>query len=298
MRKILLLLFTLPVFAQTEITGVVVDKNGNPIPYVTITKENQNTITNSEVDGTFKIVSTKDSKLIFSAVGFETKTVKPSQADKVVLNKVIFELEEVLIKSQKRKTITIGKSKGTVRIFEANDWTGKTFQYSDEMKAYPFLKSIRFYSLNELDSVKVNIMVKRVNPDGSPGSDLLENNAVATLKKGDRYTSVNMEKFVIQIPENGIFVSIQGLKIKENKFCETYNMKYPDGKSKKETLCTYQPYFGFLPSNENKTWFFEKGKWVQHELYKLNNAKEINNIFMKKYHEKYLDLPISLTLTN
>ena len=83
MKFIFFLLITLPLSAQ--IKGNVVDENNNPIPYVNIWVENENIGTTSKEDGTFTINANEDKKLVFSALGYENKTVSLSEGNKVVL---------------------------------------------------------------------------------------------------------------------------------------------------------------------------------------------------------------------
>jgi len=279
------------------VTGIVIDENNNPIPYVTITVKGEKAITNSETDGNFKIVAIKSQNLILSAVGFETKTVNITDSKNIVLKKVVFELSEVVVKPKKRTSVTIGKYNGVVRYSGGNVLTGKAFPISDQLKTHSFLKSITFYSENEIDSAKLNIMVKGLNPDGSPGKNLLSENLIIKISKGNKNTTVDMENFFIEMPENGLFVCIEALKIEENKLYRDYEYQDEKGIHKFKSI-SYQPTFGFLPSTENRTWYFENGKWVQHPINLIQNPKSFSNILMKKYHEKYLDLPISLKLTN
>ena len=76
---IVLLLISVSTWAQ--ISGVVKDSiTKQPIPYVNISVENENKGTTSEENGTFSIhVSEKSKNLIFSALGFERKTVQISE---------------------------------------------------------------------------------------------------------------------------------------------------------------------------------------------------------------------------
>ncbi len=81
MRKILCLLllylFFLPhVFSQiTEITGRVVDVNGNPVPRASIQEKDSRKGTTTDADGNFKFSSAQGKVLIISYVGFTTKEV-------------------------------------------------------------------------------------------------------------------------------------------------------------------------------------------------------------------------------
>lgn len=300
MKHLLLFLLLLPFFAQSQILGMVIDsETKKPVSYATISIENKTGVVNSEEDGRFAISALENQNLIVSAVGYDTKTVKTSEANTILLKRTILELDEVVIlKPKNKKEIGYETFSGITRYTESNQRAGKAFPFSEKMKLFPFLKEIKFHAENELEGAKVNLMVKRLNPDGSPGDDLIDSNLIVAVKKGNRNTVVDLQQFSIQIPENGIFVCIEALKIEENKFSRDYNFPDENGKTKKITSVSYQPSFGFLPSKENKTWFFENGKWKQRGLHTIKDPQHFSNILMKKYHQKYLDLPISLTLTN
>jgi hypothetical protein len=72
---VLLLGFSL----SAQIKGVVVDENDQPISYVNIAVENENSGTSSEENGTFIISVSESKNLVFSALGYEKKTVKAAQ---------------------------------------------------------------------------------------------------------------------------------------------------------------------------------------------------------------------------
>lgn len=290
-------LFSLSLFSQTK--GVVKDGVGNPIPYVSIMVENEKDGTSSEEDGSFSITVDATKNLVFSAVGFETKIIKAAEAKNIVLQKKEIELNEVVIssaKKQKEKEIG-GFGRGGIRYYNQQT-TAKYFAYSDEFKKYPFLKEIIIYTSSKIDNAKVNLRLLKVNPDGSPGEDMLEDNHIVEVKKGGKNTTVNMEKNNIEIPNNGFFVVIEHLRINENKF-KKKGPQYKDitGNKKRMDVETYEPFFGFLPSEENTCWYFN-GKWTQSGLHKMQNPKSYSNLLMQKYHDKYLEIAMSITLTN
>ena len=100
---------------NAQIKGVVIDDLGNPIPYVSIFVENENKTTTSEENGTFTIDVLAKAKLMFSALGYERKTVLAGEASKVVLKSIIFDLDDVVIKKAKKsKTLEIGQVSNSI----------------------------------------------------------------------------------------------------------------------------------------------------------------------------------------
>ncbi|SHG74228.1 TonB-linked outer membrane protein, SusC/RagA family [Salegentibacter echinorum] len=63
---------TLPLFQQQEVSGVVQDQNGLPIPGVTVTVKNTNRGTVTNLDGEYTINAPANGTLIFSYLGYKT----------------------------------------------------------------------------------------------------------------------------------------------------------------------------------------------------------------------------------
>jgi hypothetical protein len=88
-------------FAQTrEITGIVKSDAGEPLPFVSISIKGTNIGTSSDISGMFRIaLRRRDSILVFTAIGYETKQVfiKNSQNLEVNLVKSVHELNEVVV---------------------------------------------------------------------------------------------------------------------------------------------------------------------------------------------------------
>lgn len=291
------LLFCFHLLAQVK--GVVKDEAGNPIPFVSIVVENEANGTSSEEDGSFSITVEATKNLVFSAVGYETKTIKVTESKNIQLQKKVFELSEVVISSAKKQKIKEidGFGTGGIRYY-SRQTTAKFFAFSEEAKKMPFLKEITIYTDSNIENAKVNVRLLKVESDKSPGEDILEENHIVAVKKGSKKTTVNLEEFNIEIPSNGIFVVLEPLNINENRFHKK-GRKYKDitGKTKRMDTYTYEPNFGFLPSEENTCWYFT-GKWLQNGLHKMKNPKSYENLLMRKYDDKYLEIAMSITLTN
>lgn len=77
MKKLNLLFFLLCSFvmlAQKEVTGIVKDSQGNPLPGVNIVEKGTSNGTATDLDGKYKIRINEDSFLIFSYIGYTTVT--------------------------------------------------------------------------------------------------------------------------------------------------------------------------------------------------------------------------------
>ncbi len=79
-----LLLCSMFSFAQTTITGIVTNsQTEEPLPFVTVVASN-GTSTNTDENGIYSIVASKDERLQFSTLGFETQTI--TVGDKVTID--------------------------------------------------------------------------------------------------------------------------------------------------------------------------------------------------------------------
>ncbi|MGL5111444.1 MAG: TonB-dependent receptor plug domain-containing protein, partial [Flavobacterium sp.] len=102
MKKLCLLFFLLCSFimvAQKEVTGLVKDNQGNPLPGVNILEKGTSNGTSTDMDGKYKIRINEDSFLVFSYVGYTTVTKSTAG---IVLNVTLTEegtqnLDEVVV---------------------------------------------------------------------------------------------------------------------------------------------------------------------------------------------------------
>jgi len=102
MRKIAVLLFlfnTVFIFAQKQITGVVKDNTGTPLPGVNILEKGTNNGVSTDLDGSYKITIKEGASLIFSYMGYSsvTKTATTSVLDVSLSEESGQNLDEVVV---------------------------------------------------------------------------------------------------------------------------------------------------------------------------------------------------------
>ncbi|WP_230981321.1 TonB-dependent receptor [Echinicola salinicaeni] len=110
-----------PITIQVNVTGTVTDKNGEPIPGVTVVEQGTVNGTATDLDGKYSISVEEGSNLIYSFVGFLSKTVQVSNQSviNVVLEEDVSDLEEVVVVgygTQKKGNLTgaVGMTDGDV----------------------------------------------------------------------------------------------------------------------------------------------------------------------------------------
>jgi hypothetical protein len=288
---------------SAQIKGIVVDENGKAIPYVNIWLANGNLIATSEVDGGFTI-ETKETTpvLIFSALGYETKTFKATQIEKVVLKTVTIGLDEVVVKK------TVANRQKELGYYETGGFRYHMDYFvnalffdipKEEREAYPFIGAITFRTLSENEKAKIRVIFVERNEDGSPSNRFLTEEAIIEVKKGNRKNVIDVSARKIEVPENGFFIVFEKLKIEENKHYKEYVYKTSKGDKKTIKGLYYQPEIPVVPVKDAVGWYkFVGDKWEKSSKTMLDKPNSYENLLMKKYHDKYLVPAVNITLTN
>ncbi|MGV3697725.1 carboxypeptidase-like regulatory domain-containing protein [Flavobacterium sp.] len=274
MKTIYYLIFLLGFSLSAQVKGIVVDESGNPISYVSILVENENNSTTSEENGEFTIYCTLDKNLVFSALGFEKKTVKASEAAKVTLKISAFELSEIVIaKRFETKEIEIGKVKNeSFQAFENGPRIdAKYFPYDPKYKKTKYIKQVAILTDSRLENTSFKIHFYSVNPDGSPGEALLQKDYLVSVKKGVKKSYFNVTGFGLRMPKNGIFVGFEKLIIEKNK------LEREVRDSNTNTTTIQKTYFPFVLYNyvaKEAIYIFSKGKWNKQTKDDVSNPSE------------------------
>lgn len=257
LKPILNILLLITSSLSSQIKGVVKDSiSGKPIPYVNIWDENENIGTTSEENGTFSLNGIREKNIVFSAFGYEKRTIKADQTSNVFLKPKVFELNEVIIEKRKAtKETTIGDYKGVnlntgvTNIGQENVhvWS-KFIRFNEKIKEHPFIKSIEFVTRANLKNVLLRIRVFNVDQEGIPTEDEVQDDVLVPIKKGKKNNIVDLTKYNIKIPKEGILIGFEYLKLEQNKREYVYTTN--EDKQIHETI-TYEPsILGFFPGGE------------------------------------------------
>ena len=282
---LLIILWSFSVSAQ--IKGVVVDENNNPIPYVNIWVENENIGTTSEQDGSFSLqLKSQEKNLIFSAIGY--KKLISLFKEKIVLEKEIYKLDEVVIFNLKQtKELEIGDSKKINYSHLSGElpWIyAKYFPFKEEYKETPYLKKIIVFTNSKINKATFKIHLYSMGEDGNPSIDMMNEDILVSVKSGLKVNQIDLSKYKIQIPKQGICVGYEWMIIEDNK----YEFEYKDEDKSKHTYITYAPSVICNDVEVEHTFHFSKGKWIKRMLY-----------FSKKESKYIVSEPaINLILTN
>jgi len=288
-KRVLWMVLLIVSSASAQIKGIVVDENIKPIPYVNIWVENENNSTTSEENGEFTINCLPNKNLIFSALGYEKKTVKATESEKVILKINALELKEVVIaKRFETREIEIGKVKNeTYQAFENGPRIdAKFFPYYLKYKRTRYIKQVNFFTDSQLESASFKVHFFMVNSDGSPGDELLNKDFIVSVKKGVKKTFFDVTDFGLKMPKNGIFVGFEKLIIEKNKL----EKEVRDSNTGKMIIQkAYFPYVLYNFVERDFVFTFLGGKWNKQTKQDIANPSDKMSVY---------EPAINLILTN
>jgi hypothetical protein len=260
MKHLIFLLATFTISAQ--IKGVVKDSlTGKAISYVNIWVQNENIGASTEENGEFSINTTKTKNLIFSALGYEKKTIKAADAAIVNLKPTSYQLDEVIISKRfETKIIEIGKTK--TAIYQAFD-NGpridvKYFPYYPKYKSTRYLKQVAIETDSKIDNATIKIHFYSVDINGYPGEELLTKDFITTVKKGVNKNLFTISEFNLRMPKTGLFVGFEKLIIEKNKTEET---RTNFNNNTISVMKTYHPLMLYNFVERDFIFSFSGGKW-------------------------------------
>jgi hypothetical protein len=282
---LLMLLMSLYVSAQTK--GVVVDESGKPIPYVNIWVENENIGTTSEVDGGFSLEIKEEKILVFSVLGFQTRRASSTISENVILTQQLFQLNEVLIEKPKNsKTVIIGNSKK----INFSYWSGKKpwifakkFDNKFIEDDLQFIKKAIIYTKSKIANASFKLRIFSVDESGFPKEDVLPSDIIVYVKKGKYTNEIDLQKYHLRIPDEGIFVAFEWLILESNKF------EYKDNENGNNQY-TYEPAIIVNPVEREMTYKYINAKWIKSE-----KSPKFEIPFLA---DKIIEPAINLILTN
>lgn len=289
-KRFVILLFFASISITAQIKGVVRDSlSGKPIPYVNIWVANENIGTTSEENGEFTINAADQNKnLIFSALGFEKKTLNASKALVVQLKPIAYELDEVVIsKSKNTKIIEIGKTKND--IYQSFDngprIDTKFFPYAAGYKRMKFIKKVTIETDSRIENATIKIHFYSVDANGFPDKELLDKDFIVTVNKGTKKNIFDLTDFDLEMPKTGVFVGFEKLIIEKNKLEKTIT----DAKTNKtQVQKTYFPFVMYNFVERDFLYTFSGGKWNKQT--KRNNADSSDKM---KVYEPAINLILS-----
>jgi hypothetical protein len=281
MKKYQLIIFTcflgFNLLSQNTLkTRIINATNNEPIAYAAVGLLKENIGISSDDNGDFELTySNVEDTLIVSCVGFSTLYIKVSNVkNEIKLTPKIIELQTVTIKPRKQKKLILNDFKGRKVEFyySSSDKYKGSAQYAQRFlppkEGDWFLKEISlrriFNIIFDNEPCTYRIHFYGVDSLGKPNDTYLcESILVNSKSKKDKIDMLNKK---LVMPKNGLFISFEWIRIKENLYC--HNTDIIDNKGKKidnQIRCHYAPTIATFKGDSTRmqTYFsrYSNGKW-------------------------------------
>ncbi|PTX42398.1 carboxypeptidase-like protein [Christiangramia gaetbulicola] len=292
---------------NTNIKGRVVDENSEPLPYAHLLFQNYAIGTTSNAEGYFAFSipdSLRNEKVRVSYVGFHSKIARieniAGRDVKLIPKKE--DLDEVLLKQilkNKSYTYRPGWRNGTIGFGNLNaglypSQIAVFYPKPDKFDASCYLEEVRVYFFKTTEqwqrSSKFRLHIYNVDENGKPGEDLLKN-LIVERDPGESSIDVELLKEKISIPEDGIFIGVEHLFIKENQFTEARNYYINDSLVAQDfELVKYAPVFkGVLMDEAEDAWFYGPLGWQKISELELSHEAFDSKIPLPAFRVKITD---------
>mgnify|MGYP000589695067 CR=1 FL=1 len=293
MKKIFLLLFvTTQVFSQrVSFKGTLLDAvTKEPVVYANISFLETTKGISSKENGKFSMDIYQ--KYMNGKVHISCLNYKDTIVNALNLNNAILlmqpkqnELDEVVLKKRVNRTFLKDKVKKKVHGVHSAGMRmmGKYFPKDKKNKYCNYLSKVTIYFSkrhNKKSKFRVRVF-SRDEKTGLPKEDMLYENLPITVREKELKVTVDLSKYDLEMPKNGVFIAFEKLFIPFNE----YGKKQTESKND----VFYAPIIGFTKFKYKKpkerTYYYVKGKWIKSALNKVSGFKKFAPA-------------ISLTLTN
>jgi hypothetical protein len=227
MKKITAILFVLSVcggaFAQTQSSGNVVDAATNekmPFVNVGIIGKGIGTVTNNDGNFILNLPNNGTDSLRVSMVGYVPQSFLVANLAKqaghlnIRLVPAVTHLTEVKVKNRKWKTAVLGnttRSQGTNAGFTTNRLGHEIGAIIKIKRAPTWLKRFNASLVDyQSEPVKLRLNIYSVK-DGLPDKNLLQENILVTVNKGDKEINIDLAPYDIMVDDK-FFVSLEWIQ--------------------------------------------------------------------------------------
>lgn len=270
----IILFFSVSVSAQIKIT-LIDSITQKPIPYVGVwNNENGNSYFSSNKRGKLKIPKINpETELFFFTSSYQSKTIKAKNCN-----------EKVFLQPKPKDSNTDSKPIQSVEnyyVFDNLDFKEKkTFRslgiiatyipYSKEVDDSPYISKIKFNFLPSEKDVKYKIRFFEANQDLQPSNEIGQQEIIVKAKRTiyqkkdniNRYIDddkdVDLLKYRVKFPKNGIFIVLETLLLKENLTV----VQLPSNNKKLET---YLPFVTMNNTKKDIKYTIKNNKWSKLE---------------------------------
>ena len=201
--------------------------------------------------------------LLVTVTSLQTK----AQAPTAVVDYTV-KLDEVAVLKTDKKELQISDSKKRFFLPEpqTTSWMlGRKFESQGDFKQ---LKKVIFYTKSAVDKGVCKVRVFAMGSDGLPAESLLTEDVIIEVRKGKQKVAIDLSKYNIQLPENGIVVAFESLVLEQNK----YFQKATNPKAKERiAILNYAPHITYFHNPEKECYVYRNGKWTYNAANVIRN---------------------------
>ena len=260
MRKIsCLILIFVATQSIAQVSGKVTDsKTGLPIDFANIWVKNTLRGTTTNANGKFDFENGEvGDTLLISYLGYEELQFSAEKENVVKLVPSLIELDEVVIMPMQNEQIKVINSYEKYKkikefYFNGHYSLARFYQYKNEYSQNPFIKKLSVVVNSSLkNKVKFRVHLIKADKDGKPSNNILSEYYILETEKGLNEITVDTTDEKLMFPKVGIFVVVDRLNLKENKY------------SNKMASDILQPAIGMEKEGEKEnTWLGYSGIWI------------------------------------
>jgi hypothetical protein len=257
MKKLIIGIFTflfcLSVSAQSHVIGIVKDEQGEPIPFASIGYYQRKAGGISDSNGLFSLPKHNGDSIKISAIGFEPSNIFIDSSVKylsIILNRKVQTLSEIILESRRKtnKKISLGYFGLNGKTFtdRGNIEVQQAYFIPNESYIHGYIDEVKF-KLRESEDKGLSLRLRLLRKDsatGLPGTDLLVENYIIKPRELKRNTVVNVKRFNIRLPKEGVFISLEWFCLEEKckALLDTEIPALPGGKvtAKNERYLNYK----------------------------------------------------------
>lgn len=269
-------LFSILSFSQTQIK-VLDSENQKPIPYAKIILKDKDYYKNTEENGETNLEKNEEISEIQS-FGYENLIVKNTQTSYFLQPKFINIQEVEIFKPKNTISITESKIKKEFpsHFFRTgiSNWTILNFfEYKSNYPQKTFINKIKIHTAVKKNKkpAKINLVIYN-NDNGKPGSEILQKYIVECMP-GNKITELNLQKFPILFPKEGIFIGFEAILNEENSYYEDIVYIDKDGKKEIKKMKVINPDVYSEKTDINTIWISTNGKWFPYSGLHLSQSQ-------------------------
>ncbi|MBN2485392.1 MAG: carboxypeptidase-like regulatory domain-containing protein [Bacteroidales bacterium] len=276
-RQIIIHTQCLPKFYT--ISGTIYDTAMNPLPFVSVSVAGQNAGTIADIQGYFEIeaeiTGTNTETLVFSSMGYLRDSIiveaGKNQQVHIIMEPKTYFVPEVVVTHGGYFTQKIGNTRdreiGSLYLDTHGQQTALYIE-NRKKKSNGQLISVQYYLSDEGNTdAPFRIRIYYADSLGMPASDIIEDAIVVKPSGGKGWFSLKIDNQVVNMPENGLFIAIEGVypgDFEELDGASGFiDIGKTDGKINPNNL-SYGQRIGYNRKCRKETWHYSLSKvWFQ-----------------------------------